>query len=88
MVLQLCYLNICSLNIVNRKRICVRSLHFKSQETKAPTMYAVNICFKQTGLNKLEFDKYVAAFARMIGFGLTAITLALASIINSTPVVY
>ena len=34
---ELCYLNIFSLiNIVNKKRICDRSLHFQSQMTKAP----------------------------------------------------
>ena len=42
------------INIVNKKRICVRSLHFKSQMTKAPRIHAVNIRLKQTGFDNVS----------------------------------
>ena len=55
MVLRAFYLSIFSLiNIVNKKRICVRSLHFKSQMAKAPRIHAVNIRLKQTGYDNVS----------------------------------
>ena len=46
-------------NIVNnlKKRICVRSLHFQSQMTKAIRIHAVNISLKQTDLTIFQGDK-------------------------------
>ena len=48
--------------LLNKKRICDRSLHFQSQMTKASRMHAVNIRLKQTGFDNFQGDN-VAAFA-------------------------
>ena len=39
---------------INLLWICVRSLHFWSQMTKAPKMHAVNILLKQTGFDNFS----------------------------------
>ena len=62
---QFCYLhkNTFSLiNIVSKKRICVRSLNFQSQMTKVPRIHSLNIRLKQTGFDNFQGDN-VAAFA-------------------------
>ena len=52
---EFCYLNIFSLiNIVNKKRICDRSLHFQSQMTKAPRIVQWISRLKQTGFDNFS----------------------------------
>ena len=60
---ELCYLNIFSLiNIVNKKRICDRSLHFQSQMTKAPRIVQWISVSNKLDLTTFRGDN-VAAFA-------------------------
>ena len=60
---ELCYLNIFSLiNIINKNRICDRSLHFQSQMTKAPRIIQWISVSNKLDLITFQGDN-VAAFA-------------------------
>ena len=79
---ELCCLNIFSLiNMVNKKRICVRSLHFQSHMNKAPRMHAVNIRLKQTGFDHFSWRQFYR-FCREVACALAAIASVPANIIK------